>query len=190
MTDLEIDGPNPWTSLSSEVVWEDPYWRIRHDQVIQPDGERSLYSYLEPSSEFVVVVPLSANGTTFLVRQWRYPWQRNSWETPAGTCDAGETPLETAKRELVEETGMSAASWTELGTAYGGATYSKPFHIFLAEDLSEAQYHRDGSELDMVVQEISFETAFAAAETGTIVHAPSVVALLRAHAARSGSNVG
>src|SRR5689334_6208739 len=133
MTDLEQDTPNPWRTLGSEIVWEDQYWRIRHDQAIQPDGTHTTYSYLEPVAEFVVVVALSQARTTYLVRQWRYPWGRNSWETPAGTCDTDETPIDTAKRELTEEAGVVAATWTDLGMAYGGATYSKPLHIFLAE---------------------------------------------------------
>lgn len=185
--ELEIDGPNPWQTLGTRVLWEDRYRRIRQDDVIQPDGARTQYSYIEPTTEFVVIVPVSAHGTTFLVRQWRLPWSRNSWEAPAGTCEPGEPPLNTAKRELAEEAGLMAETWIDLGISFNSAAFSKPFHIFLAQGLTAVEATgRDGSERDMIVREIPFEAAFEAAANGTILHAASVTAILRAHHALAG----
>jgi 8-oxo-dGTP pyrophosphatase MutT (NUDIX family) len=180
-SDLELDGPNPWKTLDTQVVWEDSYYRVRQDDAIQPDGRRTVYSYIE-AREFAVVVPITDQRTTFMVRQWRYTWGRNSWELPAGICETGEAPADTAVRELAEETGLIAASWTSLGISYNSAAFNKPYHIYLAEGLSPTLEgnHRDGSERDMIVREVPYEQAMEAAANGTILHAPTVTALVRA----------
>jgi 8-oxo-dGTP pyrophosphatase MutT (NUDIX family) len=178
---LELDGPNPWQTLATRVVWDDGWRRIREDDAIQPDGRRTAYSYFE-LPEFAVIVPITDQRTTFLVRQWRYPWGRNSWELPAGTCEADEAPADTAIRELAEEAGLIAARWTSLGIGYNSASFNMPYHIYLAEGLrpSPGGSHPDGSELDMMVHEVPFDQAMEAAANGTILHAVSVTALVRA----------
>lgn len=179
---LEAAVANPWTTLSPRVAWEGPHYRLREDRVIQPNGEESDYVYVEPAAEFVVIVPVSTAGTTFLVRQWRYVWNRSSWEAPAGVCEAGEEPLFTAQRELAEEAGLQAQSWSYLGRRFNSAAFSRPYHVYLAEQVAPVPHAvaRDGSEQDMIVREIPFADALEAAADGTIVHAPSAVALLRA----------
>ncbi|MBV9325073.1 MAG: NUDIX hydrolase [Chloroflexi bacterium] len=180
---LELDGPNPWHTQSTRVVFDDGHFVLREDAVTQPDGQPGSYVYLEVRKPVVSVVPVDADGNVYLVRQWRYPWGRNSWEIPGGTCEAGETPLDAAQRELGEEVGVRASDWEPLGTGYSSASVNAHWHTFLAHGLEPIQpgrYQRDGGEHDMVARRVSLAVAVAAAMDGRIAHGMSALGLLRA----------
>jgi 8-oxo-dGTP pyrophosphatase MutT (NUDIX family) len=176
-------GENPWQTLSTNVVYDNGRLRLREDRVIQPDGSSGRYTFIEIPWPVVAVVPVAADGqSVYLVRQWRYPWGRNSWEIPAGTCEPGEEPLQGARRELAEEIGMHAATWHALGVGMSSATLAARYHLFLARDLAPANGHypRDGAEGDLIVRAVPLAAALQAASDGRIVHAITVAGLLRA----------
>ena len=144
-----------------------------------PDNATAVYTVVEnPDSAFIV--PYFDNGDTMLVRQWRHAWNASSWEVPAGTSDRGEDPLECARRELAEETGLVAVRFTELGAAHGAAFLTGSAHVFLAEGLSESERSPEAYEQDMEVLRVPFTLALEAAVDGRIVHSGSVLALCRA----------
>src|SRR3979490_2371861 len=146
MTDLlDLSGANPWSTQSSRIVFDNGRVRLCEDQVLQPDGERGSYTYLELPWPVIAIVPISDDGHVYLVRQWRYPWQRNSWEIPAGHCEPEEEPLHGAPRELAEEVGLDAALWEPLGNGFSSAAVNAHYHLFLARGLSPAmQAHQRG----------------------------------------------
>ena len=115
-----------------------------------------------------------------LVRQWRHAWDESSWEVPAGTLDAGEEPVAGAHRELAEETGLRAARLIDLGVSHGAAVITARAHVFLAEDISEAERNLETYEQDMEVRRLPLVEALDAALEGLIVHSGSVTALVRA----------
>jgi ADP-ribose pyrophosphatase len=121
-----------------------------------------------------------ADGDTMLVRQWRHAWDVSSWEVPAGTCDGDEDPLECARRELAEETGLYAARYRSLGTVRGAAFLSGRAHLYLAEGLTESARSPEAYEQDMEVLRLPFVEALDTALEGEIVHSGSVTALCRA----------
>lgn len=125
-------------------------------------------------------MPCFDNGDTMLVRQWRHAWNASSWEVPAGTSEKGEDPLECARRELAEETGLVAARYTSLGTVHGAAILTGSAHLFLAEGLTESARAPERYEADMEVLRLPFADALGAALDGQIVHTGSVTALCRA----------
>lgn len=131
-----------------------------------------------PDSAFVV--PYFDNGDTVLVRQWRHAWEESSWEVPAGTFNDGEDPLECAKRELAEETGLIASRYTSLGVVHGAAFLTGRAHMFLAEAMTEKERNPETYEQDMEVLRLPLTEAFGAALDGQIVHSGSVTALSRA----------
>jgi ADP-ribose pyrophosphatase len=131
-----------------------------------------------PDSAFVV--PYLDNGDTVLVRQWRHAWEESSWEVPAGTFNEGEEPLECAKRELAEETGMVGARYTSLGVVHGAAFLTGRAHMFLAELITESERQLETYEQDMEMLRLPFTEALEAALSGQIVHSGSVTALSRA----------
>jgi len=144
-----------------------------------PDGAEALYTVLaNPDSAFVV--PYFDDGDTMLVRQWRHAWDESSWEVPAGTFDGDEDPLECARRELMEETGLVAASYTSLGSVHGAAFLTGRAHMFLAQSITESERSPETYEQDMEVLRLPFVDALEAALAGTIVHSGSVTALCRA----------
>lgn len=170
---------NPWQTISSRVVYEKRSIRVREDAVIQPDGAPGTYAFVEVDQPAVTIAALDADLRLYLVRQWRYPWQRDSWELPGGLANPGDAPLTAAQRELREETGLRARQWTSLGSFYVSATLALPFHVFLARDLEQVDTDRDPQEQDMIVRAISFPSAVAAALNGGIVHAASISTIFK-----------
>jgi len=144
-----------------------------------PDGAQALYTVItNPDSAFVV--PYFDNADTMLVRQWRHAWNSSSWEVPAGTSDPGADPLDCARRELAEETGLVAARYTSLGVVHGAAILTGLAHLYLAEQLTESERKPEKYEQDMEVLRLPFREALDAALDGQIVHSGSVTALCRA----------
>lgn len=136
---------NPWQTLNSNIVHQNPYWQARQDRVIRPDGQETDY-YLVERGDYVIVIALSEDRKNiFMIRQWRYPLNENSWEIPAGFIDQNETPLQAAQRELKEETGLAAKKWLELGKGHvsPGLT-SQSYYIFLAQDLTVGERELEG----------------------------------------------
>jgi 8-oxo-dGTP pyrophosphatase MutT (NUDIX family) len=152
---------------------------LRDDVIRFPDGAEARYTVVaNPDSAFVV--PYFDNGDTMLVRQWRHAWDASSWEVPAGTRDREEDPLECARRELAEETGLVAARYTSLGIVHGAAFLTGRAHMFLAQSITESKRSPETYEQDMEVLRLPFAEALEAALEGTIAHSGSVTALSRA----------
>ena len=123
---------NPFKTMSQKRVYHTPWIDVREDQIVHPNGEQGVYSVVELPG-FSVVVPITAENKLWMVQLWRYPIGRFSWELPMGRIDAGEIPLQTAKRELVEETGLHSNDWQDLGTvsSMNGVTNCRG-HVFAA----------------------------------------------------------
>jgi 8-oxo-dGTP pyrophosphatase MutT (NUDIX family) len=179
---LPLDTTNPWQLESSSVAFDNGRLRLRQDAVRQPDGQPGSYAYVELPWPVVAIVPVTDDGRVHLVRQWRYPWGRNSWEIPAGHAELREAPMQAARRELAEEVGIQAARWDELGAIYSSASIRARFYLYLARGLSPLDHtlQREGSELDMITCQVPLSDAIDAAMDGRIVHATTIVALLRA----------
>jgi ADP-ribose pyrophosphatase len=187
---LPAAARNPFRTLSSEVVYESRWVRVRQDTVAREDGATGAYGYLEIPYPIVMVAALDDRGRVCLVRQWRYPWGRDSWELPAGRCEAGETPLDGARRELREEAGVAATGWRQLATFYASASIATPFHFFLATGLEHTTTERDAEEHDMVATWVPLETATQAVMDGRVVHSASIGGLLRLERELRGASPG
>ena len=178
---------SPMKTLASRVAYETPWLRVRQDQVEWQNGKRGDYGFIDLQHEIAMIAALTEDRRVALVRQWRYPWKRDSWELPAGRCEEGETPLEGAKRELREETGATAREWRQLSTYYGSASIATRFHFFLATGIEEGTTARDAEEADMIVAWVPLEEAIRAVMDGRIVHSSAISGLLRLdHLARTG----
>ena len=165
--------------VSSAVAGRSGPFELREDVIRFPDGAEAVYTVLaNPDSAFVV--PYFENGDTVLVRQWRHAWDESSWEVPAGTFNEKEDPLDCARRELAEETGLIASRYTPLGVVHGAAFLTGRAHMFLAESITEAARNPEAYEQDMEVLRLPFGEALEAALSGLIAHSGSVTALSRA----------
>ncbi len=131
------------TELSSELVYEGVVLKLRRDQARMPDGAQRVREYLmHPGA--AAMVPLLPDGRVLVERQFRYPLRDVFVEFPAGKRDPGESPLQTARRELIEETGYAAAEWAHLTRIHPAVGFAdESLDIFLCRELTEV-----GSSLD------------------------------------------
>lgn len=168
----------PWTINSSEEIYEDPWIKVKRDLVTRPDGNPGTYSTVHLKSG-VCVIALDQDGNVHLTREFHYAVGRYTIEGVSGGIEEGESRELAATRELAEELGLSAESWTHLGTIdpFTAAIYSE-VDLFLAESLTQSEANPEGTEeIEHVVH--SFQEAVAMVKDGTITHAPTCVALLR-----------
>ena len=176
---LEPESVRPFRVVASEEVARRAGVALRNDRIRWPDGEEADYRVVD-TPDAVYVVPVHADGTTVLVRQWRHAWDSSAWEVPAGTLESGEDPLAGAQRELEEEAGLIAQEWRSLGVARGTALVTGRQHHFLARRLSRVQRAPEFYERDMILREVPFAEALEAALDAAIEHAGTTTALVRA----------
>jgi ADP-ribose pyrophosphatase len=150
---------------------------VRRDAVRLPDGSRGVREYLRHPGA-VAVIALHDDGRVVLERQYRYPHAREFVELPAGKLEPGEPHLETAKRELLEETGYVAARWTRLGVLHTTVAYSdEAIEMFLARGLQKGTARPDAGEF-LEVLELPLAEAIAMVRDGRITDAKTVAGLL------------
>lgn len=175
--DLTGAEESPWRTLSSRDVYRNSWISVREDAVVRPDGERGIYGVVHFENIAVGVLPIDGEGFTYLVGQHRYPLDSYSWEIPEGGCPSGENPLDAARRELEEETGLRAERWEKLGEAHLSNSVSDEYAVwYLATDLSQGEANPEGSER-LVVRRVPFEQALKWARTGAITDSLSLLAL-------------
>jgi len=171
---------NPWKKLSSKKIYENPWIRLREDKIITPGGVEGIYGVVE-THPALSIVPLTETLETFLVGQYRYTLDVYSWEIPEGGGLPGEKPLEGAKRELLEETGLLASSWTFLGNLYTSNSFTDEVgHIYLAEDLEERKAQPDHTE-ELIIKKIPFKKAWKMVLNEEIKDALAVISLMRTY---------
>lgn len=181
---------NPWQRESSKLVYENPWMRVREDQVIRPDGKPGIYGVVEFRNWAIGIVPVTAEGDTILVGQFRYPLDHYSWEIVEGGGPKADSPLESAMRELREETGITANRWTYLGElALSNSVTDEIGCVFLAEDLTFGESEPEGTE-QLAIKRVPLEEAYRMAMTGEIADGLAIVGLARAyHYLQSGRSV-
>jgi len=171
---------NPWKTLASRIAYENPWVRVREDQVLRPDGGEGIYGVVElrPS---VGVVAVNEKREVLLVGQWRYPLGRYSWEIPRGGSLPGESDLlAVARRELREETGAEAEHWRLLSAVdLNNGVTTDVEHLFLATGIRAGKPHVDPEE-ELEVRWVPFTDAVQMAKNGQITEVCSIAALLLA----------
>jgi ADP-ribose pyrophosphatase len=164
------------TRLSGARVYSGALLDVRRDDVRLPDGTEGVREYVvHPGA--VLMIPVHDDGRLIAVRQFRYPQNRAFIEFPAGKLDAGETALATARRELIEEAGYSAAHWTRLGVIHPVISYStEAIDIYVARSLTHVGAKLDAGEF-LDVLECTEDDLLAAQDDGKLTDAKTIAAL-------------
>ena len=171
----------PWRSLERREVYENPWIRVSEHDAEAPTGARTIYGVVGFKNLAIGILPLFADGSVALVGQHRFPLGDYAWEIPEGGAPVDSDPLEGAKRELREETGLEAASWRQ-ALAYqltNSVTDERGFG-FMAWDLTETSPEPDATEA-LALARIPFHEALDQALAGHIQDLITVAMLLRAH---------
>jgi 8-oxo-dGTP pyrophosphatase MutT (NUDIX family) len=168
-----------WKRLSSKIVHENPYYLVREDDVIKPDGSKGKYNVVVTKGAVFIVV-LDKENNVYLERTHRYTNNMESIEVPAGGTD-GQEPLIAAKRELLEETGLQAKTWELIGKTYPAVgVLSEENHTYLATDLTQTENNYQQEEGIMEILKVPFKQSIQMIKDGRITDSQSIAALVKA----------
>jgi 8-oxo-dGDP phosphatase len=184
---LTEPGRHEFTVLSTEDVYRGRIIAVRVDQVAMPGGGQAKREVVEHLGA-VAILTLDEDDHVTLIHQYRHPIGRRNWELPAGLIDKlGEDPVETARRELVEEAGLAAADWSVLvDVASSPGITDEVVRVYLATDLAAVERQVEGEEeADLVARRFPLDEAVRMVLAGEIVNAAAIGGLLAAHAVRT-----
>jgi 8-oxo-dGTP pyrophosphatase MutT (NUDIX family) len=168
---------NPWTTIERRQVYDNNWISVREDSVLRPDGKPGIYGVVQFKSVATAVLAVTENDEIYLVGQFRYPLGLYSWELPEGGAPFHEDPLAAAQRELLEETGLTAEHWEQMGVAHLSNSVSDEKGIwYLATKLKAGTATPEGTER-LSVKTVSFQTALDMVFRGEITDSLSVMAI-------------
>jgi ADP-ribose pyrophosphatase len=170
---------NDWTIKSKENKYSNPWIDVIHHEVINPAGKDGIYGMVHFKNTASAVVPIDHEGFTYLVGQYRFTLNEYSWEIPMGGCPLADDPLDGAKRELLEETGLVAQSWTSLGRIHtSNSVTDEVGTMYLAQNLKQLKAEPEETE-NLVVKRMPLKEAVRMALSGEITDSISLAALLK-----------
>lgn len=168
-----------WVRQTQQVVYENPWIRVSHEQVLRPNGTEGIYGLVHFKGIALGIVPVDSAGNTWLVKQSRYACDAVTYEIPEGGGPFAEDPLAAAKRELEEETGLIAGNWQQLLTMHtSNSVTDEQAYIYIATEISQGQQALDDTE-DIEVIKLPLREAIAMALNGEITDSLSLAALLK-----------
>jgi 8-oxo-dGTP pyrophosphatase MutT (NUDIX family) len=168
---------NPWVVLDQKKVYENPWIELTEFQVTNPTGGKGIYGKVHFKHIAVGVIPLDENWNTWLVGQYRFTLNQYSWEIPEGGGEMDEDPLDAAKRELLEETGLIANDWTKILTMHLSNSVTDEWAvIYLARGLEQKEAQPDETE-KLVIKKLAFDEAVQMIEKGQITDAMAVATI-------------
>lgn len=173
----------PWRRLDSATIYDNPWIRITHENVITPAGTKGIYGVVHFKTRAIGVIPIDEEGYTWLVRQFRYTLNTELWEIPMGGGKLDDDPLHAAQRELLEETGMSASHWQEIMRLYiSKSVTDEEGVVYVAKGLSMGAQQLEHTEADLEMLRLPLAEAIQWVMDGKITDVISCAALLKVHA--------
>jgi 8-oxo-dGTP pyrophosphatase MutT (NUDIX family) len=170
---------NPWKVIDEKKIYENPWIKLTEFDVINPSGGKGIYGKVHFKGIATGALPLDEELNIYLVGQYRFTIDRYSWEIPEGGGAFGIDPVESAKRELLEETGLVATEWTKLVEMHLSNSVTDEYAvIYLARNLSQHTASPEETE-QLQVKKLPFEEAYKMVERGEITDSMSVAAILK-----------
>jgi len=174
---MRVHGP--WQIAETNKRFTSEFFEVFEDRITRPDGKPGTYATITVKPG-VAVIAIDAEGRANLTRQFRYAIGRNSIEVVCGGCDPGEEPIDAAKRELREELGITAETWTDAGMVDPDTSIVRnPTRLFIARDLQKTTVDRDATE-EIEPMITPLDEALRMVMDGVITHAASCVLILKA----------
>ena len=181
MSDTWEEEDDPWIVKSVARPFENDWFAVDEYSVVHPGGADGEYTVVRPRRLAVGVLPIEADGSVHMVGQWRFPLGRYSWEMPEGGAEPGEHARDCAERELLEEAGISAKSWTPiLKMDLSNSMTDEQAVIFIATDLTQGMAQPEAREV-LRRRRAPFLDVLARVTDARIRDAMTVAAVLRAH---------
>lgn len=170
---------NPWSTKNIITVYENAWIKLEHHDVVIPSGKDGVYGKVCFKNKAIGIIPIDENGNTWLVGQFRYTLDAYSWEIPMGGGLISDDYLESAKRELKEETGLKAEKWTKIMTLHtSNSVTDEEGFIFLAEDLTLGETDFEETE-QIEIMKLPLTEAVQKVMDGEITDAISIAGLLK-----------
>lgn len=170
---------NPWKKLADQKIYENPWIRLVEYQVIHPGGEEGIYGKIFFKNKAIGIIPMDEEQHTWLVGQFRFTLDAYSWEIPMGGGPLDTNILTSARRELKEETGISAGRWTEILRIHtSNSVTDEEGFVFLAEDLDFGEPEFDPTE-KLEIRRLPFREALDMVMDGRITDSLSIAGLLK-----------
>lgn len=177
---MEQTPKNPWTTLSKRVIYDNPWIHVEEHDVLNAAGNPGIYGVVSFKHYAIGILPVDAEGNTWLIGQHRYPFDDYTWEIPEGGGNIAQDPLDNAKRELAEEAGLIADTWTLIQEIQVSNSVTDEIgFIYLAQDLSPTPPNPDEDEA-LIIRKLHITEAYRLLDEGLIKDSITVVALLRA----------
>jgi 8-oxo-dGTP pyrophosphatase MutT (NUDIX family) len=170
---------NPWTIVAEKQVYDNPWITVTEFDVINPSGGKGIYGKVHFKNIAIAIIPLDEALNTWLVGQYRFPVNRYSWEIPEGGGVMDIDPLASAKRELLEETGLVAADWSVIMELHLSNSVSDEYGIiYLARKLEQHKAEPEETE-QLLVKKIPFEELYQMLERKEILDSLTIAAVLK-----------
>nr|WKN38771.1 NUDIX hydrolase [Tunicatimonas sp. TK19036] len=170
---------NPWQTLHRQQIYDNPWIQVYEDQVINPRGGEGIYGKVSFKNLAIGIVPVDDELHTWLVGQYRYTLDEYSWEIPMGGGSKEDGALESAKRELKEETGLTAARWDNIMRIHtSNSVTDEEGFIFLAQELTPGETEFDETE-DLQIKRLPLKEAYQLVMDNKITDAISIAGLLK-----------
>ena len=169
----------PWKVTNTKTTYQNPWMTVREDSVIRPDSKPGIFGVvtLLPG---VSVLPITDDGYVYMTEEYRYGVEHDSIEAASGGMEKNASPLETAKKELQEETGLTADEWVDCGMVDPlTSVVFAPQYLFVARGLHYGETNLEGTEV-IKMHKIKFNDLYQMVLDSRITHAPTCVLILRA----------
>ncbi|MBR9997950.1 MAG: NUDIX hydrolase [Cyclobacteriaceae bacterium] len=171
---------NPWIKISEKKIYENPWIEVNEHQVINPSGKNGIYGKVSFKNKAIGIIPLDHDKSTWLIGQYRYTLNEYSWEIPTGGGPLEVDILESARRELKEETGLEAAKWTQILRIHNSNSVTdEEGFIYLAEDLTAGTPEFEETE-KLEIMKIPLADAINMVMRCEITDAMSIAGILKA----------